>query len=187
MNVSSSTQGGESVSHKIPFILLNHYNSGAVIDRLLTSHELIADETLLRSKEALETALANYVQLRSEIVREKGLPRPAQYLFGDLTKGGRPAAPEELGSLSGLQPGNVPMGLSQCGRCGGWKGQCLDPDPSFKGWVMPVHCLCDNHNRCARCGEQLYQYRLNANYFEVEDGQIWHVPGFCGLNHRCSN
>jgi hypothetical protein len=37
--------------------------------------------------------------------------------------------------------------------------------------------------RCARCGEPLYTHRLNANYDDDHDRQIWHVPGFCGLAH----
>jgi hypothetical protein len=44
----------------------------------------------------------------------------------------------------------------------------------------------DNHNRCARCHERLYERRLNANYYNPADRGIWHVPGFCGLSHRCS-
>lgn len=31
----------------------------------------------------------------------------------------------------------------------------------------------------------LYGARLNANYYDPYDGSIWHVPGFCGLSHRC--
>jgi hypothetical protein len=40
---------------------------------------------------------------------------------------------------------------------------------------MHVHCRCENHNRCARCGEQLAKRRLNANYYRESDRQIWHV------------
>jgi hypothetical protein len=61
----------------------------------------------------------------------------------------------------------------------------LDPNPVFKGKVMRVHCLCENDNRCAACGGLLNARELNANYFEKSDGQIWHVPGFSGLSHRC--
>lgn len=38
---------------------------------------------------------------------------------------------------------------------------------------------------CEKCGQPLYEYKLNANYYETEDGQIWHVPGFCGFRHVC--
>jgi len=34
-------------------------------------------------------------------------------------------------------------------------------------------------------GESLYARRLNANYYNAGDGQIWHVLGFSGFRHRC--
>lgn len=34
-------------------------------------------------------------------------------------------------------------------------------------------------------GRPLYKYKLNANYYNAEDGQIWHVPAFSAFNHRC--
>lgn len=105
-------------------------------------------------------------------------------LLGDLTKGGRKATEEEIQRLSGTQPDGVPRGLVRCKVCGCWAGECLDPNPEFKGMVMKVHCLCQNDNLCARCGQKLYEYKLNANYYG-KDGQIWHVPGFSGFGHRC--
>jgi hypothetical protein len=107
------------------------------------------------------------------------------YLFGDLTKGGRDATLDEQIRLAGMQTGGAPRGLDQCPTCGGWAGECLDPNPVFKGKVMRVHCLCENDNRCAACGGPLHAHKLNANYFKKADGQIWHVPGFSGLSHRC--
>lgn len=109
------------------------------------------------------------------------------YLMGDLTKGGRPATPEEARRLAGTQANGVPNGLTRCAACAGWKGECLDPSPRFWGKVMRVHCPCDNWNRCARCGQTLHTHRLNANCYAESDGQIWHVPGFAGLSHRCSD
>jgi hypothetical protein len=50
---------------------------------------------------------------------------------------------------------------------------------------MTVHCRCANDNRCAACDRLLYEHKLNANYYNPRDGQIWHVPGFSGLGHRC--
>ncbi len=49
---------------------------------------------------------------------------------------------------------------------------------------MQVHCRCQNDNRCAACGGFLYERKLNANYYNARDGQIWHVPGFSGLRRR---
>lgn len=107
------------------------------------------------------------------------------YLFGDLRKGGRPASQEELKRLSGKLPEGVPKGLTRCGECGGWSGEGLDPNPIFANWVMKVWCRCQNDNFCARCHQPLSEYKLNANYYEPKDGQIWHVPGFSGLSHLC--
>jgi hypothetical protein len=50
---------------------------------------------------------------------------------------------------------------------------------------MTVHCVCDNDNRCAGCRQLLWDRKLNANFFNETDGQIWHVPGFCALYHQC--
>ncbi len=87
--------------------------------------------------------------------------------------------------LAGFQRNGVPVGLECCQGCGEWWGECLDPSHEFEGMVMQVHCSCENDNRCARCGLQLNERRLNANYFNEGDRQIWHVPGFCGLSHQC--
>jgi hypothetical protein len=115
---------------------------------------------------------------------EQVTPRTG-YMFGDLTKGGRPATIEETVMLAGTQANGVPRGLARCGDCGEWRGRCLDPSPQFVGQVMEVHCRCTNNNRCAACGGLLYERRLNANYFDTDDDSIRHVSGFSGLSHRC--
>lgn len=107
------------------------------------------------------------------------------YLLGDTTKGGRDATREEAENLAGLNAQGVPNGLVQCPSCHDWRGECLDPNPHFAWKVMTVHCRCQNSNFCARCGQPLYLRRLNANYFDPMDNQIWHVPGFLGLSHTC--
>jgi hypothetical protein len=108
-----------------------------------------------------------------------------RYILGDPTKGGRPATADEVVRLEGRQPDGVLRGLTRCFVCQSWAGASLDPHPRFHGQVMRVHCRCDNDNRCARCGKQLTEWKLNANYYDEGDGQVWHVPGFCGLSHRC--
>lgn len=109
------------------------------------------------------------------------------YLLGDLTKGGHAATAEEQKRLKGVLADGTPRGLKRCKKCGDWKGVCLDPSPEFAGQVMTVHCFCDNHNRCARCQAQLADRRLNANFYDADERAIYHVPGFCGLNHRCTS
>jgi len=113
--------------------------------------------------------------------------RTRGYMVGDLTKGGRPATGEELRRLAGVEADGRPVGLQPCAGCGGYRGTCLDPSENFRRQVMTVHCACENHNRCARCHEHLSEHRLNANYYDPADRQIWHVPGFCGLSHRCGS
>jgi hypothetical protein len=107
------------------------------------------------------------------------------YGFGDLTKGGREASADDVARLAGAGPEGVPRGLERCSVCSEWRGICLDPSAQFFAKVMTVHCRCANGNRCAACGQPLYEHKLNANYYNPRDRQIWHVPAFCGLSHQC--
>lgn len=108
------------------------------------------------------------------------------YLFGDRTKGGREATADDVARLSGVGLDGLPRGLARCPTCREWRGQCLDPSPSFFCRVVTVHCRCQNDSRCAACGELLADRKLNANYYDPRDRQIWHIPGFCGLGHLCA-
>jgi hypothetical protein len=110
--------------------------------------------------------------------------RGSWYLLGDVSKGGRLATEEERRALCGTTEQGIPRGLSQCPVCGEWKGQCLDTIPSGK-IIVTVSCHCENTNRCAACFDQLAKRKLNANYFDVTDGKIWHVPGFVACSHQC--
>jgi len=130
------------------------------------------DELQVRQK-----FLAAYVDKRN---------RGGGYLVGDgMALGAHDATPDEQFRLAGVQTCGVPRGLDQCPTCGEWVGECLDPIPKLKVKVVRVHCLCENDNRCAACRDPLHARKLNANYFEKSDGQIWHVPGFSGLSHHC--
>jgi hypothetical protein len=136
-------------------------------------------------QDLLDTSELGARQQRLDLIVAAG--RRGTYLFGNLAKGGHTATPEELRRLEGTQPVGTPRGLQRCEQCLDWRGECLDSNPEFAGMVMPVHCRCDNHNRCARCGAPLYDRRLNANFYDPRDGGIWHVPGFCALGHRCAD
>ncbi len=131
-------------------------------------------------------ATPSLVARRSALDRfiEHATPKTG-YIFGDLTKGGRPATLEETVMRAGRQPNGVPRGLARCDRCGEWRGRCLDPSPQFAGHVMDVHCRCANDNRCAACGDLLHARKLNANAYNEADGQIWHTPGFSAFGHVC--
>jgi len=103
-------------------------------------------------------------------------------ILGDVTKGGRALQPEEEASLNGYQANGIPNGLSRCDRCRELKGECFDPKISL---VVQISCRCENENLCAACLTPLYERKLNANYYSESDGNIWHVPGYCALDHQC--
>jgi hypothetical protein len=109
----------------------------------------------------------------------------ALWVLGDRKKGGRCATPEERAQLEGHLPCGAPRGLTPCMVCGELRGCCLDPNPRLQGLLVQVACRCDNRNRCAACGGLLYRRKLNGNFFDAATGQVWHVPGICGLSHRC--
>jgi hypothetical protein len=117
----------------------------------------------------------------TEYVAQHG---PQGVVFGDLSKGGRRVAGDEIEELAGQPVNGVPVGLGRCDVCGEWRGECLDPDPKFSGLVMRVRCLCENDTRCARCGHPFVERAVNANYFD--GGTIWHVPGFAAFRHKCN-
>jgi len=179
-------EGVERVETDIPFRLLGHWSSAAVTRRLKTARPLPPTDEVLRRQSALKAAIKEYPARRAEVLRQRGMLPSADFVVGDLTKGGRAATPAELQALSGRQSNGVPEGLVQCGECRFWKGECLDPSPEFSGKVIRVCCRCENRNRCAACGETLYHLRLNANYYDQREGAVVHVPGFSGLIHECA-
>ena len=178
-------EGIERPETEVPFRLFGHWISAAVTGRLKTASPLPATDDLLRRQTSLEAAIKEYPARRAEVLRQRGMLPSADFVVGDLTKGGRDATPDEFQTLSGRQTSGVPIGLVLCADCGLWKGQCLDPSPDFSGKVMHVACRCENRNRCARCGGTLYRFRLNANYYDPREDAVVHVPGFSGLSHRC--
>jgi hypothetical protein len=81
-------------------------------------------------------------------------------LTGDLTKGGRRAAPEEEERLAGTHADGIPKGLLPCTVCGEWRGECFDT--LLPQLVVRVCCACENDNRCTACGELLGSRKLNT-------------------------
>jgi len=51
--------------------------------------------------------------------------------------------------------------------------------------VIEIHCRCDNHNRCARCGNALARYRLSAYYWDDVEDKPMYVAAYAAFNHRC--
>jgi hypothetical protein len=116
------------------------------------------------------------------------------YLVGDGLEGGRPAKPDDVARLAGKGPAGLPPGLRRCRVCGQPRGEYL----SLRGFVdglaydersprvVEVHCRCDNHNRCAGCGEPLAGQRLSAYYWDEDRASVLYVAAYCGLSHRCA-
>ena len=116
---------------------------------------------------------------------------PHGFLVGDGLGGGRPATRDDISRLSGRNKRGIPVGLTRCGTCGGYAGDYLDTRGDGHGHARPgvirVHCKCENHNRCARCGEPLADSRLSSYEFNPADGKAWYAPAFMGLSHRCAS
>jgi hypothetical protein len=145
-----------------------------VSDRLLPAERFPATEELAKRSARLAAYLG-------ETQANVG------YVLGDITKGGRPATLEERVRLEGIQPNGTLRGLVPCGVCSEWAGTCVDPSDGFEGLVVEVHCRCANDHHCAWCGRRLAPYRLNGNFYDPRRREIWHVPGFEALGHRCSH
>lgn len=176
----------ERVVADVPFARFSHWSSAPVINRLKTAYALPTTDESVRRQAMLEAAVATFSARRAEMLRQRGMLAVAPYLVGDLAKGGREATPAELQGLAGRQGDGAPVGLGQCADCGGWRGECLDPDTQFRGKVMRIHCCCENHNRCARCGGTFYRFRLNANHYDPRLDLVVHVPGYCAMTHECA-
>ena len=158
-------EGTEARSSDVPF-------GGTLIhNRLKPCKVFSEDQDLRERKESLEKHIGSLKQ--------------GGYSLGDLTKGGRKPTPREADNLRGNQENGIPKGLVLCPRCGEWRGTCLNLIQDLGEYIVRVNCLCQNDNRCAGCGDLLYERKLNANHYDTRDGKVWHVPGFCGLGHIC--
>src|SRR3989442_10657093 len=129
-------EGVERVETDIPFRLLGHWSSAAVTRRLKTARPLPPTDEVLRRQSALEAAIKEYPARRAEVLRQRGMLPSADFVVGDLTKGGRDATPDEFQTLSGRQSNGVPMGLVVCADCGFWNGEGLEPNGEVRGKGM---------------------------------------------------
>jgi hypothetical protein len=111
------------------------------------------------------------------------------YLVGDGLGGGRQASEEDLRRLAGRDEQGVPRGLILCKVCGSFRGEYLAPWGEFDGVrapaVVSVHCICQNHNRCARCGRTLAPRRLSAYSCRYPRAGVVYLAAYAGLGHRC--
>lgn len=176
-------------------------------NRKLEDQELILkDKPLIRH---LINQLENYTPDPELISRKARLIRLVQaqldsgrYVeIDDRVLGGKKPNEKELISLSGYylekprkditesleNQYKVPSGLIKCKTCGSYKGRALYPDVKKPKYVVPVQCLCENHNRCARCGETFIAQKLNSNYFGSYMRGIIHFSGYRALGHVCDD
>lgn len=111
------------------------------------------------------------------------------HLVGDGLEAGRPAHNGDferfmLGPMDG-----IPKGMHPCSTCGERAGEFLvtrgEGNGDEKPRVIPVHCRCENHNRCAFCGGPLYSHRLSAYFWDDNLCRVTYVAAYNGLNHHC--
>ena len=111
------------------------------------------------------------------------------YIVGDGLEGGRPATRDDLIHLVALSGEASLVGLVRCPTCGDLAGDYLATKGEGNGdrrpRVVRVHCCCENHNRCARCGEPLAERRLSAYHFAEETGTVCYVAAYCAFSHHC--
>jgi hypothetical protein len=111
------------------------------------------------------------------------------YLVGDGLEAGRPATREDLVRLVGVDGVHPDPGLVRCPTCGELAGDYLATQAEGNGdrrpRVIRVYCRCENHNRCARCGEPLAERRLSAYHFVEETGSVCYVAAYSAFSHRC--
>lgn len=111
------------------------------------------------------------------------------YVVGDGLEGGRPATPDDVARLRGRDEAGLPRGLVRCPGCGQLRGECLDSPGGRAGGarteVLTVRCRCDNHNRCARCGDPLAEWRLSAYHYDERHGKTCYLAAYCAFSHRC--
>jgi hypothetical protein len=112
------------------------------------------------------------------------------YLVGDGLQGGRPAARADIDRLSGQEADGVPKGLSRCTTCRLFAGDYLALNGAGDHRtprVLQVHCRCENHNRCAGCGETLADRRLSAYQYDEANRQVGYLAAYSAFSHRCQD
>lgn len=113
-----------------------------------------------------------------------------RYIVGDGLEGGRAANPDDVIRLTSLPGDTDPhRGLVRCSTCGELAGDYLatrgEGNGDLRRRVIRVHCRCENHNRCARCGEPLAERRLSAYHLAEEQGSARYVAAYSAFSHRC--
>ena len=83
----------------------------------------------------------------------------------------------------------MPAGVRRCRNCRLLAGDFLAVHGEGNGdmtpRVVPIHCRCDIHNRCARCGEPLADRRLSAYEYDEVEGKAMYLAAYAAFSHRC--
>lgn len=115
--------------------------------------------------------------------------RQEGYLVGDGLEAGRPASAVDMTLMQRRGEDGVPTSLHRCRSCQQFRGEYLAVYGEGNGDKRPrvvfVHCACDNHNRCARCGSPLADHRLSSYSYDEQRGAIMYTAAYVGLSHRC--
>jgi len=122
------------------------------------------------------------VARQQRLVAHIAARRATGYLVCDGTASLARPTFEERAALAGRRGDGVPKGLAPCPLCHGWRGTAFLASTDR---LVRAYCLCENWNRCARCGKPLAARRLNAHYYDPANDTFPHVPGFSGLRHVC--
>lgn len=158
----------------------SHLPTGIPVVEGLALAEPIPDTAEVRARRA-----------RLEAFREA--LHPEGYQVGDGLEGGRPATAEDIARLSVFIPGSfgrpMPAGLRRCRKCRQLAGEFLALSGEGNGdrtpRVIRIHCRCDNHNRCARCGKPLARRRLSAYFYDEVQEKPWYLAAYAAFSHRC--
>ncbi len=112
------------------------------------------------------------------------------YIVGDGLEAGRPATPADIVRPVRRNDEDPYPGLVRCPTCRDLAGDFLatkgEGDGDMKRRVIRVHCRCENHNRCAWCGDHLADRRLSAYYFIEETAKVGYVAAYVSFSHRCA-
>ena len=111
------------------------------------------------------------------------------YMIGDGLEAGRRAVLDDIFRLAGLEGADPHPGLARCATCAEFAGDYLATKGEGNGdlnrRVVRVHCRCDNHNRCARCGEPLAAHRLSAYHWVEDRDSVCYVAAYSAFSHHC--
>lgn len=150
-----------------------------VVDGLIIAGPLPDTDELATRREAL----------RAWVEQLKASGHMSGYIVGDNLEAGRPATAEEIALLSGRIVRGLPQGLSRCLVCWAARGEYLDVRGSGRAGRAPgvihIYCHCDNHNRCAGCGEPLASQRLSAWAWKDDAWSPGYMAAYGALRHRC--